>query len=231
MSPYKYLINTNFYNCLFQNHSNIKAFSNHSLRPMTTERDFLIHPLYIIITLVLGSITALFLGFSVAYIYSRVQNGETPVIIPILFYFNTLILLGSSYIWRLIKKAYENDQTTQYKIYLWLILILSILFLIAQIFAWQQLIEINIGLTSSNLASYLYVISGLHFVHVIGGIPFLIFFIKDATKRLVEPASVLVYLSDPDKKRRITVLSIYWHFLDGLWIYLIVFFLINRMVS
>ena len=198
---------------------------------MVKEKDYLIHPLYILITLILGSITALFLGFSFAYIYSRIQNGENPVEIPVLFYLNTLILIATSFTLVQTKKAYESDQTSQYKSLLWVTLILSLVFLAAQIFAWRQLLEMNIGLTSSNLASYLYIISGIHFVHVIGGLPFLVFFIRDAKKRLIEPASVLVYLSDPDKKRKLTLLSIYLHFLDALWIYLIVFFWINRMIS
>ncbi len=197
---------------------------------MSTERAFLIHPLYILITLVLGAITALFIGFSFAYVYSRVQNGQAPVEIPLLFYFNTILLLASSYALVQTKRAYETDQTGRYKLLLWVTLGLSIAFLVAQILAWQQLLAMNIQLTSSNMSSYLYVISAMHFIHVIGGIPFLMYFIRDARKRLVEPASVLVYLSDPDKKRRLTVLSIYWHFLDGLWIYLILFFLINRMI-
>lgn len=197
---------------------------------MATERDFLIHPLYIKITLVLASITALFLGFSFAYIYSRIQNGESPVEIPILFYVNTILLLGSSYALVETKRAYENDQTGRYKSLLWATMVLSILFLFGQIFAWNQMIEMNVGLTSSNLASYLYVISAIHLAHVIGGLPFLGFFIRDAKKRLVEPASVLLYLSDPDKKRRLMALSIYWHFIDALWIYLIIFFLVNRMI-
>lgn len=198
---------------------------------MYNDREYLIHPLYILITLVLGSITALFLGFTVAYVYSRVQNGQAPVDIPVLFYANTIILLATSYIWILIKRAYETDQTRRYKLLLWITLSLSVVFLFAQILAWQQMLDMNIGLTTSTLASYLYVISAIHFLHVIGGLPFLVFFIKDARERLVEPASVLVYLSDPDKKRRITVLSIYWHFLDALWIYLILFFFINTMIT
>ena len=197
---------------------------------MATERDFLIHPIYIKITLVLGSITALFLGFSFAYIYSRIQSGEAPVDIPILFYANTILLTGSSYTLIETKKAYENDQTSRYKSLLWATMILSTLFLIGQIFAWNQMIAMNIDLTSSNMASYLYVISAIHLAHVIGGLPFLGFFIRDARKRLVEPASVLVYLSDPDKKRRLMALSIYWHFIDALWIYLIIFFLVNRII-
>ena len=197
---------------------------------MVAERNYLVHPYYILITLVLGSITALFLGFTAAYIYARVQNDLLPVRIPRLFYVNTLFLVGTSYVLIRTKKAYEEDKTALYKRLLWVSLVLSLAFLAAQIFAWAQLRAMNIGLTSSPLASYLYVISGVHFIHLVAGIPFLIFFIMDARKRLVEPASVLVYLSDPDKKRKLKVLSIYWHFLDVLWIYLVIFFIVNLLI-
>lgn len=193
-------------------------------------RNYAIHPLYILITLVLGSVTSLFLGFSGAYIYSRVQNGQEPVDIPILFFINTLFLIGASIALMFTKKAYEYDQTGRYKQLLWLTLLLTLAFLFLQVLAWQQLYQMNVSLNGTTLGSFLYAISGLHFTHVIAGIPFLIFFIIDANKRLVEPASVLVYLSDPDKKRKLSVLTIYWHFLDGLWVYLIIFFLVNKLL-
>lgn len=197
---------------------------------MTTERNFLIHPYYILITLLLGSITTLFLGFSAAYIYARIQGNLPPVEIPVLFYLNTFLLLGTSALLVQTRKAYEQDLTTRFVNLLWISLFGSILFLASQILAWGQLRDMNIHLTSTPLASYLYVISGIHFIHLVAGIPFLYVFAQDAQKRLVEPASVLVYLSDPDKKRKLNVLTIYWHFLDALWIYLVLFFLINRLV-
>ncbi len=197
---------------------------------MDNNRNYLIHPLYIIITLVLAGVTSLFIGFSGAYIYTRVQNGLAPVELPPLFFINTVFLVGASYVLVKTKHAYLNDETRNYKMRLWVAMILTLVFLIFQIIAWQQMLDMNIAIAGSNLGSYLYVISGIHFLHVIAGIPFLAYFIYDARRRLVEPASVLVYLSDPDKKRRLNVLSIYWHFLDGLWIFLIVFFLINRLI-
>ena len=197
---------------------------------MGYEKNYLVHPYYILITLVLGSITALFIGFSAAYIYSRVQGELPPVQIPNLFYANTLFLIATSLALQKTKRAYESDQTRAYKLYLNLTLVLSILFLFGQIFAWREMINLNIHLNSTTLASYLYVISGVHFTHLVAGIPFLIYFIVDAQKRLKEPASVLVYLSDPDKKRKLVVLSVYWHFLDALWIYLVLFFMVNLYI-
>lgn len=197
---------------------------------MTEERNYVVHPLFIILTLVLASVTALFLGFSIAYLYSRIQGGLSPVSVPSLFYFNTIFLFATSYLLVKTHKAYEEDQTTLYKQLLWCILALTVCFLLFQIVAWRQMLEMNISITHSTLGAYLYVISGVHFAHVIAGIPFLVYFIHDARLRLVEPISVLIYLSDPAKKRKLKALSIYWHYLDFLWIYLVIFFLINKFV-
>ena len=194
------------------------------------EKNYLIHPHYIILILILSSVSALFFGFSFAYLYSRIQSGIEPVQIPQLFYFNSLILLMSSFVLIRAKKAYTHDRTELFKLLLWIALLFTIIFLIAQVFGWLELIRANVHMTTSNLASYLYVISGLHFAHVIVGIPFLSYFIWIAHKRLKEPVSVLIYFSDPDKKRKLDLLNIYWHFLDALWIYLVLFFLVNSLI-
>ncbi|MBP6236118.1 MAG: cytochrome c oxidase subunit 3 [Saprospiraceae bacterium] len=197
---------------------------------MVPRRNYLLHPYYIIITLVIAGITALFLGFTGAYIYNRVQQGVAPVHIPPLFYFNSILIVASSITLIYAKKRYESDDTPMFKVALWLTLLLTIFFLIMQIQAWHQLYAANISLTSSTLASYMYLISGLHFLHLVAGIPFLMYFIYSSHMRMKDPVTVLIYFSDPDKKRELNLLNIYWHFLDGLWIYLILFFLINYMI-
>lgn len=181
-------------------------------------------------TLVLTGVTALFLGFTGAYLYSRMTKGLEPIDVPVLFFSNALLLVAASYTLVQTKKAYEVDHTSRYKTLLNITMLLTLVFLGLQIYAWKQMYDLNIGIASSTLTSYLYVISIVHFAHVIAGIPFLAFFIKDARKRLVEPASVLLYLSDEDKKRKLVVLTIYWHFLDALWIFLVLFFLVNRLI-
>lgn len=197
---------------------------------MVPRRNYLIHPQYIIISLVIAGITALFLGFTGAYIYNRVQQGVAPVNIPSLFYFNSILIFASSITLIYAKKRYETDDTPMFKVALWITLMLTITFLVMQIQAWNQLQAANVSLTSSTLASYMYLISGLHFLHLVAGIPFLVYFIYSAHKRMKDPVTVLIYFSDPDKKRELNLLNIYWHFLDGLWLYLILFFLINYMI-
>lgn len=181
-------------------------------------------------TLVLAGITALFLGFSAAYLYSRFQADLTPIQLPSLFYLNSFILIASSLALMKAKLYYQMDQTERYRLALIITLGLTFIFLIAQVIAWNQLFSQNIFLTSGNMEAYMYVISALHFAHVIAGIPFLVWFIVESIRKMKSPVSVLIYFSDPDKKRRLNLLTLYWHFLDGLWIYLILFFLVNWLI-
>jgi len=195
------------------------------------ERNYLIHPSYIIMFLILAGISALFLGFSAAYLYNRIQSGVPPIKLPSLFYFNTLILIGSSITLRWAKKSYLNDDTTRYKLALTITLILTLCFLISQVLAWKQLYNSDIFINYNNMASFMYLISGIHFAHVIAGIPFLFIFVINAVRKMKSPVSVLIYFSDKAKKRRLDLFNIYWHYLDGLWIYLVLFFMINYMIQ
>lgn len=193
-------------------------------------RSLVFHPYNIIMVLTIASLTMLFLALTAAFVYSRVQNGaKMPVIeLPPLFLINTVILLGSSATMQWAKKCYLNDDTENYQNALKYTIILSVIFMISQFIAWRMLFASEIFINSDLSASYLYLISGLHFAHVIAGLPFLILFLRTARLKMKEPVSVLVYFSDPEKRLKLRLLTIYWHFLDGLWIYLVLFFFVNR---
>ncbi len=191
----------------------------------------LIHPYTIFMVLLLGGITILFLSFSGAYLYSRIQSNNAPIQIPIIFVFNTILLLASSgcIIWA--KKSYLADNTDNYIKALKGTILLTILFMIFQGVGWYQLLTSNMGMSSSNAAGYLHIISIVHFAHIIAGLPFLFLFLKTAIERMKEPVSVLVYFSDPEKALKLKLLTWYWHFLDILWVYLVLFFWINYLVG
>jgi cytochrome c oxidase subunit III len=190
------------------------------------------HPIKIFLYLVLAGITMLFLSFSAAYLYSRfsASDGVPPIKLPFIFIFNTLVLIGSSLALQQANKYYLNDNTQGYQNALLLTTLLTILFMVLQIVGWRQLFNQDMFITSSTLTSYVYVISAMHFIHVVAGLPFLILFYIVARNRMKEPVSVLVYFSDPEKRLKLKLLSTYWHFLDGLWIYLVLFFLINQLL-
>lgn len=192
---------------------------------------FVFHPKNIILFLTLAGLTMLFLSLSFAYVYTRTLSKLPPLQLPWLFYVNTFVLLGSSYTLWQSKQAYLEDRTDKYQLTLYITIFLSLTFLVLQGIAWYSLFNKNIMIQSDNSAGYLYVISGLHFFHVVAGLPFLFYFSIEAKKYMVEPVSVLVYFSDPHKRLNLRLISIYWHFLDILWIYLMIFFLINKMIA
>lgn len=191
--------------------------------------NFAFHPHNVYLTLLLFSLTILFLTLTAAFVYTRIQAELPPLRLPGLFLLNTLVLLGSSYSMYQAKQKYLADNTQGYIQMLWLTIGLSVLFMGLQAVAWLQLFNEQVYVYSDNSAGYLYVISILHFLHVIAGLPFLAMFLLRARKYMREPVSVLVYFSDPGKRLQLRLLTIYWHFLDAMWIYLVLFFLANQL--
>lgn len=190
-----------------------------------------IHPYTIFLVLILGGVAMLFLAFSISYLYSRIKSGNPPIRLPLIFIFNTMLLLGSSLsiIWA--KKCYQSDDTENYMKALVFTIILTLLFMVGQGIGWYQLFNEDSGIAASNASGYLHIISFVHFAHIIAGLPFLILFLWTAHKRMKEPVSVLVYFSDPEKALKLKLLTWYWHFLDILWIYLVLFFWINYLIG
>lgn len=189
------------------------------------------HPYNILLFFSIISLSALFLSLSAAFVYNRVQNDLPPIRLPNVFILNTLILIASSATMVWAKRAYLADDTRNYQRALLSTAVLSLFFMAAQYYGWSLLFQQNIFLQSSNSAAYLYVISGLHFLHVVAGLPFLSLFLWRAYKSMKEPVTVLVYFSDPEKRLRLRLLTIYWHFLDALWIYLVLFFWLNYLLQ
>lgn len=193
-------------------------------------QSFAFHPYNVLLMLLLLGLSILFLALTVSFVYTRIEKGMPPLKLPSIFLFNTLILLGSSATMIWAKRAYLADNTRRYQQALIATMTLSVLFMIAQFIGWSDLFQQKIFINTDNSAGYLYVISGLHFAHVIGGLPFLGMFLYKAKKQMKEPVSVLVYFSDPEKRLKLRLLTIYWHFLDALWIYLILFFYVNYWI-
>ncbi len=180
--------------------------------------------------ILLFGLAFLFLALTVAYVYIRVTNAVPPVQVPVLFVLNTLILLASSWTMMQARRCYLADNTRGYQQNLLYTIFLSVFFTGMQAIAWYLLFQQNVHLNSSTTTGFLYVISFVHLAHVLGGLPFLIRFYRAAKKYMVDPVTVLVYFSDPEKRLSLRLLTIYWHFLDILWVYLVLFFAINQWI-
>jgi cytochrome c oxidase subunit 3 len=195
------------------------------------QENLVFHPYNVMLFLLLFGLTLLFLALTFSYTYIRVTMDVPPVQLPWLFLVNTVILLGSSYTMLRAKQRYLEDDTQGYQRNLRLTIGLSVVFMLMQGVAWFWLFRINsVGMNSSTTAGFLYVLSIAHLAHVVAGLPFLIAFYRKARKQMVDPVTVLVYFSDPEKRLKLRLLTIYWHFLDVLWIYLVLFLGVNWLI-
>ncbi|HAD10860.1 MAG TPA: cytochrome c oxidase subunit III [Saprospirales bacterium] len=193
--------------------------------------EFLFHPKNVMLFILLFGLVFLFLALTISYVYIRVTNGVPPVKVPALFVVNTLILLGSSWTMIQAKRCYLADDTQGYKQSLLTTIYLSVFFTVMQAVAWYWLFQNSVYLHSSTTIGFLYVISFVHLAHVLAGLPFLFRFYRAAKKHMVDPVTVLVYFSDDEKRLGLRLLTIYWHFLDALWIYLVLFFAVNQLIN
>jgi cytochrome c oxidase subunit 3 len=175
-----------------------------------------IHPHKFTLWVGLGSIIMMFAGLTSAYIVKGSLPGWSSVTMPQIFYYSTGVMLLSSLTMQWALKAFKERGMHQYRWMLTATTILGFGFIAMQITGFMQLSE-TIKLQGSGAGQFLYVIFGLHAVHVLGGaIALLVMFAKAFSARLRNYNAVPV-----------EVMSTYWHFVDLLWIYLFVFFLVK----
>lgn len=171
------------------------------------------HPLKYIMWITCASIVMMFAGLSSAFIVKRNQANWITFDIPAIFYYSTAIIMISSITIILSRKAFANRQMAQYKGWLFITMILGIAFVVMQYIGFEQLWGSGITLTRNVAFSFLYVIVGLHALHVLGGVVgIVVIFIKSLNRQKK------VYTALP-----IELMNTYWHFVDFLWIYLLIF--------
>jgi cytochrome c oxidase subunit 3 len=158
----------------------------------------------------------MFAGLTSAYIVKGEQPGWTTVVVPKIFYYSTAVMLISSLTMQVALKSFKERNMKQYRTLLTITAVLGIAFIGMQVIGFKNLFESGVKLEGgSGAAQFLYIIFGLHALHVLGGaVALLIMFFKAFS------AKIRSYNTVP-----VEVVSTYWHFVDLLWIYLFVFFL------
>jgi cytochrome c oxidase subunit III len=175
-----------------------------------------IHPHKFTLWVAIGSILMMFAGLTSAFIVKSNQVGWRTITLPKVFWISTVVIMISSVTLQMALRSFKQREMNQYRSLIGLTLLLGIAFIVLQWFGFQNLWEQQITFRGSGAGQFLYVIFGLHAVHVIGGlIALVIIFIKAFVGK------IKLYSSVP-----VEVMASYWHFVDLLWIYLLVFFLL-----
>jgi cytochrome c oxidase subunit III len=169
----------------------------------------------------IGSMVMVFAGLTSAYIVSKAKTDWLIFDLPYYFWFSTAVILTSSLTMsQAIKKIKADDVPGSAQMVL-ITLTLGMVFFIFQFMGWNELVNQKIffaGKDSNMAGSYVYVLTGLHLAHLIGGLIALATVYFRAKAGRYSSANFL----------GMSLCSTYWHFLDILWIYLFLFLLFAR---
>lgn len=174
-----------------------------------------IHPHKFTLWVGIGSIIMMFAGLTSAYIVKREQPNWVSFDMPRIFWYSTLVMLLSSVTIHMAFKSFKDREMQRYRALVITTLLLGAVFVVLQWVGFNQIWNSGTTLKGASAAQFLYIIFGLHGLHVLGGIVALgLMFIRAFNRRYRSYNSVPIEIA-----------ATYWHFVDLLWVYLFVFFL------
>ncbi|MCI0920869.1 cytochrome c oxidase subunit 3 [Sphingobacterium rhinopitheci] len=160
---------------------------------------------------------ALSSGF-IVYTASGVDKG-IKTILPQTFIYSTLAIVLSSLTITLAHKAAKQDNAAKQKLWLIITIVLGIIFFGFQVDSWNVMTEQGVFFINNNASqSFIYVFTGLHLAHIVVGLFVLLRVYLGVVKQIPQDNNVF----------RMDLATIFWHFLDLLWIYIYVFLLLNQ---
>ena len=163
----------------------------------------------------LASVAMMFTSLSSAYIVrSASSNDWVSLPMPKVLLASTALILGSSVTIEIARRKLKAALEGPYAKWLFVTVLLGVGFVVAQIFAWRQLARQGIYVASNPHSSFFYLLTGAHAVHLFGGLLGLSFLWLRSRRQVVETALVA------KRKAATDAVTIYWHFMDALWIYL-----------
>jgi cytochrome c oxidase subunit III len=183
-----------------------------------TKQPLTMNPKKFAMWLFIVSVVMIFAALTSAYIVRQAEGNWIIFDLPQLFWINTGVIIVSSLTMHWAYLSAKKDNLESVKIATVITTILGVAFMVGQYLAWKDLVLNKIYFVGNPSGSFVYVISGLHFLHVIGGVVYLLILLTSALRFRVHSKSL----------NQIEMCATYWHFLGGLWLYLFLFLLLNR---
>ena len=162
--------------------------------------------------LALLAISMVFVALTSAYIVrSGLGEDWTAIGLPPVLWWNAAVLLLSSLTMEKTRQGLNRGLRASSNLWVSATAILGGLFLLGQYLAWRQLAGQGIYLTTNPSSSFFYLLTAMHGLHLLGGLVAIAYIALGAWR----------YRLGPAKRTLVEVTAIYWHFMDGLWIYIL----------
>lgn len=176
------------------------------------------HPKKFGMWIFMASVMMLFMGLTSAYIVRRAEGNWVFFELPSLFYYSTAVVILSSILLQWAFYSAKKDLLNRVQALVFVTSILGAAFVVLQFYGWKQLVGQSVYLVGNPSGSFIYVITGLHAVHILSAIVFLFIVLNSAMRKRIHSKNMA----------QMEMCTTYWHFLGGLWLYLFLFLLLYR---
>lgn len=176
------------------------------------------HPQKFALWLFLISVVMIFAALTSAYIVKKSEGNWMLISFPGFFNVTSALIIFSSLAMQMAYRAAKRNSLLAIRSWLVVTGVLAVSFTWGQYMAWGQLVEQDVFFVGNPAGSFIYVFTGLHAAHLIGGLIFLIIVLYRSFHYQVHSKSLV----------SIEMCATYWHFLGGLWLYLYVFLILNN---
>ncbi len=168
-------------------------------------------------TIALGGVLMFFMALVSAYIVRKgFPNSDWRGLdVPWILWLNTTILIASSFTVARSRNRYVAGDKEGFRHWWAVTAILGCFFLVGQLIAWRELAAAGVYLASNPSSSFFYVFTAAHGLHLLGGIAALGFVGVRASRHLTRGTAI-------------EVASMYWHFMDGLWVFLFMLLVLGK---
>ena len=165
----------------------------------------------------LASILMMFTALSSAYIVRAASSSDwQPLTMPRILLLSTALILVSSVTLETARRKLKDAATRAYKPWLLLTMLLGLGFLGSQLLAWRELVRQGVYVASNPHSSFFYLLTATHGVHLLGGLTALAYLSIRSRASQDNQVGLTKAQAGAD------AVTLYWHFMDFLWIYLFV---------
>jgi len=169
------------------------------------------------IVLAMISITMFFMALAATFLLRKTSQDWVPAQLPSVIWLSTSILLASSGTMELSRRRLAAGDTQGFRKFWQITTALGVLFLVGQLVAWGQLAAQGVFVATNPASSFFYIFTAAHGIHLLGGLCALVYVLLHTFKSSDAPRSVAA-----------EVTSYYWHFMDGLWVFLLALLALGR---
>lgn len=175
------------------------------------------NPIKFALWLFISTVVMVFAALTSAYIVRRGEGNWLVFDMPEAFIYTSIVIILSSVSMQMAHHYAKKDELGKLKLSLVITILLGGIFLVGQYYSWSQLVAQDVYFVGNPAGSFVYVLTGLHAVHLVSAVIFLLVVVSKSFNMKIHSRKMNI----------MDMCTTYWHFLGGLWLYLYFFLLLN----